>query len=428
MCMNDQNTEQHQPQVCVQDDSRMFSRRNFLIGGAATVAGAAAMLGVDAYAQHRESMERTVAFEEAGYLRGRQTIPFYGYHQAGIEMIPQAHQSLVSLRLHPETDREALKRMFILLTEDASRLTQGFHALADSEPELANVPSRLTITFGFGRGLVERVNPGASPDWLQDLPVFQQDALQTEWNGGDLVFQIASDDALSVAHAQRMLLKDSRRFASLAWVQQGFRSAYGSDHPGRVQRNLFGQVDGTVNMVPESEDFRQVVWEGAYSNPPWLEGGCGFVVRRIEMLLDKWDGLDRNGREQAVGRRLDSGAPLTGRYETDEPDFDAVGPMGFPVIPEFSHMRRARSDDTRERIYRRGYNYDVHPVGEQISSSGLIFTSYQHNVAKQFLPLQQRLSELDLLNEWIAHIGSAVFAMPPGCTEGQFIGQQLFEA
>ena len=181
-------------------------------------------------------------------------------------------------------------------------------------------------------------------------------------------------------------------------------------------------------MSQGSDDFAGVVWTGPAANPAWLDGGTGFVIRRIEMLLDKWDRLDRSGREQAVGRRMDSGAPLTGTKEHDEPDFEARTPIGFPVITEFAHIRRARSADPHERMFRRAYNYDQLPTGDEISNSGLIFTSYQYNVATQFTPVQRRLDELDLLNEWIVHIGSAVFAIPPGCEEGQFIGHTLFKA
>lgn len=276
-------------------------------------------------------------------------------------MVPQAHQSLVAVTLRDGVTREDVRRMLMILTEDAARLTQGTYALADSEPELSLRPARLTITFGFGRRLVDVVNPAARPDWLDSIPAFKLDQLREEWNDGDLLLQIASDDPLTVAHAQRMLLKDTRTFGSLRWVQQGFRRAYGSEKPGRTQRNLLGQLDGTVNMSPGSDDFAGVVWKGPVANPAWLDGGTGFVVRRIEMLLDKWDRLDRSGREQAVGRRMDSGAPLTGTKEHDEPDFEARTPIGFPVIAEFAHIRRARSADPHERMFRRAYNYDQFP-------------------------------------------------------------------
>ena len=134
---------------------------------------------------------------------------------------------------------------------------------------------------------------------------------------------------------------------------------------------------------------------------------------------------DRPGREQSVGRRLDTGAPLTGEREHDEPDFAARTAAGFPVIGEFSHLRRARSDDPRERIFRRGDNYDEGPPGASVSDAGLLFASYQADVDRQFVPLQRRLDELDLLNRWTTPIGSAVFAVPPGCEEGGYVGETL---
>src|SRR5690606_5761602 len=132
----------------------------------------------------------------------------------------------------------------------------------------------------------------------------------------------------------------------------------------------------------------------------WLAGGTSVVIRRTHMDLEGWDRLDRVGREQSVGRFLDSGAPLTGVDEHDEPDFAAVTPVGFPVIPEFAHMRRARSDDPRERMFRRAYNYDDPPESGEISNSGLVFVAFQADVDRQFVPIQRRLADLDLLNEW----------------------------
>ena len=124
-------------------------------------------------------------------------------------------------------------------------------------------------------------------------------------------------------------------------------------------------------------------------------------------------------------RSLSNGAPLTGTSEHDEPDFEAKTSIGFPVIPEFSHMRRARPDDTTQRIFRRAYSYDERPAGSDVSDSGLVFVSFQADVDAQFTPIQRRLDDLDLLNEWTTPIGSAVFAVPPGCAEGGYIGETL---
>ncbi|MGK9147164.1 Dyp-type peroxidase [Plantibacter flavus] len=396
------------------------SRRGLLFGGAVAGLGAAAAIGADALLNRGGDTPASTETEAA--LNGEETVAFYGPHQAGIATTPQAHATFIALDLLPETGRDALRRMMQILTDDAARLTQGLPALADSEPELGTVPARLTVTFGFGPEFVTRAaDASAKPAWLGPLPAFTIDQLDPAWNDGDLLLQIAADDAFTVAHATRMLLKDTRSFATLRWTQTGFRRAHGSEKPGTTMRNLFGQVDGTTNPSPDGDDFAGLVW----NTEGWLAGGTSFVLRRTRMNLDKWDRLDRGGREQSVGRTLANGAPLTGTNEHDEPDFDAKTSIGFPVIPEFSHIRRARSENTAERIYRRGYNYDHAPTGSEISNSGLLFVSYQADVTTQFVPIQRRLDELDLLNEWTTPIGSAVFAIPPGCADGGYIGDTL---
>lgn len=394
---------------------RGLGRRGFLLGGAVAGAGAVAAIGIDA-AVSAGATDATVSPP----LNGDVVVPFHGAHQAGIDTDAQAHVSLVALDLRADTDRDALRRLMRLLTDDAVRLTRGQGALADTEPELAVSPARLTVTFGFGPGFVARTGASA-PAWLRPLPAFTIDRLRPEYGDGDLLLQIAADDPVTVAHATRMLLKDARAFAAPRWVQQGFRRAHGTTRPGTTMRNLFGQVDGTANPQPGTTAFDEVVW----SREGWMAGGTGMVVRRIAMDLDKWDRLDRPGRDQAVGRFQSSGAPLTGTDEFDEPDFAATDAIGFPVIPEFSHVRRSRSDDSAERIFRRGYNYDDAPPTGTVSDAGLLFVSFQADIERQFVPLQRRLDELDLLNEWTTPIGSAVFALPPGCAEGGFIGEGI---
>lgn len=396
-------------------DRRGASRRQFLLGGAAAGVGAVAGLGVGLAID-----PAPLAAAAPPPLHGTDTVAFFGRHQAGIATTPQAHATFVALDLRPETDRDGLVRLMRILTDDAARLTQGTPALADTEPELAHAPARLTVTFGFGPAFVARAG-GTAPAWLAPLPAFTKDRLDPAYGDGDLLLQVAADDPLTVAHTVRMLLKDARSFTTVRWVQQGFRRARGSEASGTTMRNLFGQVDGTSNPKPGSDDFADVVW----SRDGWLRDGTGFVLRRIHMDLDSWDRIDRVGREFAVGRRLDTGAPLTGKAEHDEPDLEVLTPLGFPVISEVSHLRRTRSDDPQQRIFRRAYNYDNAPTGAGVSDSGLLFASFQADVAAQFTPIQQRMDTVDLLNEWITAVGSAVFAIPSGCAEGGYIGETL---
>ncbi|GAA3469351.1 Dyp-type peroxidase [Nonomuraea roseola] len=374
-----------------------ISRRGLLAGGAATAVGALTG-GVPSEQAPGGAATLTTRIE-----------PFDGLHQAGIATTPQTHAVFVGFDLLPKTREEAIVRLLRLLTDDARRLAQGRPALADTEPELALTPARLTVTFGFGPGLFRAAGLD-SP--VQALPAFTTDRLQKRWSGGDLLVQICADDNLTVSHALRMIVKDARSFTRVRWTQRGFRQSSGT-----VNRNLMGQVDGTVNPA----DLDRAVW---IRDGP-LRGGTTLVLRRIRMELETWDAADRVAREFTIGRRLADGAPLTGRAERDEPDFEKVNALGFPVISEYAHIRRAHVSDPGMRILRRPYNYDDGLAPDGRSDSGLLFASYQADIDHQFVPVQRNLAEADLLNEWITPIGSAVFAIPPGCSPSGWIGDSL---
>ncbi len=352
-------------------------------------------------------------------------MPFYGPHQAGIDTVAQAHAAFVAFDLRAEVRREDLVGLLKIWTGDAARLTQGRPALADTEPELAQRPARLTVTVGFGpavfavAGLEHR-----RPSWLRPLPPFPIDRLDAAWSGGDLLLQVCADEATTVSHAVRVLCRSVSSLVAVRWVQRGFRDAT----PGRTPRNLMGQVDGTVNLAPGTPEFARLVWDDG-ATQPWLSGGTSCVLRRIAMTLDTWDRIDREERELTIGRTVANGAPLTGTDEFDEPDFTAVDANGIPVIPPSSHIARAHHTHDGERFLRRGYNYDDAPAPGGISNSGLLFAAYQRDVDAQFVPVQRRLAEFDALNVWTTPVGSAVFVIPPGvAAPGGYLGQSLFEA
>lgn len=411
-------------------DRRRPSRRQLLLGGAAAGAGAAVTLGAERAGALPGSTPAPTA-DSAG-LNGERTVPFHGPHQAGVTARPGAHATYLAFDLLPDTDRERLRAWLSLLTDDAARVTQGRGALADLEPELAMRPAGLTATFGLGREAVLRAG-AEPPDWLGPLPAFTIDRLEDRWSGGDAMVLLHGDDPTTISHLARMLVRDSRSFATVRWRQDGFRRAYGSDPSGTTMRNLFGQVDGSSNLGPEDDAFGTAVWAGTEA-PGWLRGGTSLVLRRIAMNLEGWDEVGLEGREAAVGRRIADGAPLTGGTERDPLDLEAKGPGGFAVINPAAHAARARVEDPAQGIVRLGYSYDV-PVEPgaldargrpAVSNVGLLFGSWQRDVARQYVPMQRRLAEADLLNTWTTPIGSAVFAIPPGCEQGGFIGETLF--
>ena len=355
---------------------------------------------------------------------GRQVEPFYGAHQSGVATALQAHTLFVAFDLSPGVGRGDLVRLMRLWTDAAARLTQGVPALADSEPELAEVPARLTATIGYGPGVF--AIPGlerSRPAWLAPLPAFPIDRLEDRWSGGDLLLQLGSDDPVTLAHTRRMMVKDAGAFTTVRWTQSGFHRAAGSTPSGTTGRNMMGQVDGTENPAPGTSDFARVVW--ASDGPAWLRGGTGMVLRRIRMDLDGWDKLGRGEREQVMGRRLANGAPLTGANESDKPDFAAVSASGLPVIPEFAHIRLAHGETPESRFLRRPFNYDDGFLPDGSPDVGLLFTAYAADLSRQFVPIQRKLADSDVLNTWTTPVGSAVFAVPPGCRRGSYVGESL---
>ena len=410
---------------------RRYSRRRLLLTGAAAAAGGAATVAIGgvALADGRQSSAGTAAVPTKDASTGTAgsdgaaTVPFHGPHQAGISTPAQAYATFCAFDLREGVDAARLTKLLKILTDDLERIMSGRPALGDTAPELAATPARVSVTIGFGPALFDKVGLGdARPAGFADLPAFPEiDRLENRYSGGDLLLQIGADDPITLAHTQRMLLKDTRAFAATRWVQRGFLRARGSGSEGSTPRNVMGQVDGAVNPGTDA-DFDRLVW---HPGPGWFTGGTMMVLRRIRMDMNAWDALDRSAMETAVGRRLANGAPLTGTQEHDDPDLTATDATGLLAIADFAHLRLARGDGPAPQILRRPYNYDETPGPDGDSDLGQLFCSFQADIAAQFIPMQQRLAVGDLMNQWITPIGSAVFAIPPGCQPGGFIGEGL---
>ncbi len=390
-----------------------IGRRGFLAGASATAAaGALAACSTGATADNPAGQGETDGV--ATLALKESTVDFDGVHQAGVVTPAQTHLNLIGFDLVDGVDRPGLTRLMRSWTEDARRLAGGAAPVGSLEPEMVQAPANLTFTVGFGPRAVELADAGP----LADIPAFSRDRLEERWGQTDLVLQICGDDPLTVSHATRHMVRTSPSYAKPAWMQQGFLHASGTRRPGQTPRNLFGQLDGTVNPATPEEQDEQV----------WREDGSTvMVVRRIRMDMDEWEMLDRTSREESMGRTLDTGAPLTGGGEFDEPDFTATDHYGLPVIDPASHIARARPAEghPEQRMLRRAYNYDLPPEADGRSNSGLVFICFQQDPDTQFTPVQRRLDELDRLNTWITHIGSAVYWIPPGTTEDTFWAERF---
>jgi deferrochelatase/peroxidase EfeB len=295
-------------------------------------------------------------------------------------------------------------------------------------------PARLTLTFGFGPPLFERGGEdrfglaGRRPEALAEIPPLPGDALEEGRSGGDLCVQACADDPQVAFHAIRNLARIARGVAVVRWSQLGFGRTASTSMTQATPRNLMGLKDGTNNIKAEDADLMdRYVWVPEGEGPSWMTGGTYLVARRIRMLIEVWDRASLADQEGTIGRHKYSGAPIGSEGEFDPVDLEARGEDGELLLPEDSHVRLARQSD-EEKILRRGYSFTDgmdHERGQL--DAGLFFICFQRDPRLQFVPLQRRLGSSDLLNEYIQHTGSAVFACPRGAREGGYVGEALFE-
>jgi deferrochelatase/peroxidase EfeB len=408
---------------------RPISRRSFLLaagGGAAALAAAAAGGGY-------------LLAEHDGDGGKAETVPFHGEHQAGIATPAQDRIVFGSFDA-TTTSRTELEGLLRDWTAAAEKLTAGkpLAELDDSLPAppvdtgeaLGLAAARLTITFGFGPTLFDRFALGSRrPSGLVELPVFPHDALDPARSGGDICIQACADDPVVAFHAVRNLARIGFGRAALRWTQLGFGRTSSTTSSQTTPRNLQGFKDGTNNIDAEDPAaMAEHVWVGDDEPQAWLHGGSYLVARRIRMLIETWDRSTLDDQQRTIGRFKQSGAPLTGSDEHDKVDLAAVDSSGLPVIPGDAHIRLAGpARNGGHRILRRGYSYTdgIDPRTGELDA-GLFFVAFQRSLENGFVAIQNRLSTVDALNEYIVHTGSAVFAVPPGAPEGGFVGEQLF--
>ena len=414
-----------------------LSRRQLLGAGGL---GVGAALGAGGLALGRE-LERRAATGQAA-----QVVPFYGEHQAGIATPTQERLHFAAFDLDPSARRADLRALLRAGTAAAARLCAGQPAgddpgnpaapPADTGEAFGLLPSRLTITFGFGASLFDAGGPGGDrfglasqrPAALADLPAFPHDELDPARSGGDLAVQVCADDAQVAFHAVRNLTRIARGVAVLRWDQLGFGRAAATSRAQATPRNLLGMKDGTNNLRAEDPaQLDQHVWVGAGDEPAWMRGGTYLVARRIRMLLEVWDRSSLDDQERTIGRVKASGAPLGGRHEHDPVDLAARDASGELVIPADAHIRLASpASNGGAKLLRRGYSFTdgIDRLGQL--DAGLFFLCFQRDPRRQFVPVQRRLAAQDALNEYIRHVGSGLYAIPPGVRRpGGYVGETL---
>jgi deferrochelatase/peroxidase EfeB len=407
-----------------------LSRRALLVGaaGGGLVVGAAAGIGGMAIAgavnaADEETIDLTRSF------------PFYDQaHQAGIQTPQQRYTVFMTFDLASDARQDlqvllarwsgAIAQLMAGRTVGAVQPLRSDAVAPDTGEALDLAPGGLTVTVGLGPGVFDHRFGLASkrPRHLAALPHLPSDQLQDALSGGDLSVQACADDPQVAYHAIRDLARMAQPTASTRWTVLGFgRASAGAGQ--KTPRNLMGFKDGTRNLKDDA-DFDRFVWVD--DDAAWTRGGSYQVVRKIQMHIENWDSDAIGDQQKIFGRAKAEGEPLTGHREFDTPDFHRKDARGDLVISDTSHIALAAHENNGGvKILRRGYNYTDGINQYGVLDAGLLFLSYQKD-PEQFIRLQRRLGSSDLLNEYIAHIGSGLFFVPPAPRQGSYLAEKLF--
>ncbi|MGW9593361.1 iron uptake transporter deferrochelatase/peroxidase subunit [Streptomyces chartreusis] len=389
------------------------SRRSLIgWGGAGLALGAVAAGGAVAMTRTGDDVDTAAA--ETGAA-----IPFHGERQAGIATPVQDRLHFAAFDVKTE-DRAEFVQMLKDWTAAARRMAAGqavgegaYGGLAEAPPDdtgeaLGLKPSRLTLTIGFGPSLFEKFDlAGQRPEALVELPHFSGDNLDRNRSGGDLCVQACADDPQVAVHAIRNLARIGFGKVVIKWSQLGFGKTSSTTPEEQTPRNLMGFKDGTRNIAgTETDRLKKFVWVGEKDGPEWMAGGSYLVARRIRMHIETWDRTSLQEQEDIIGRDKGEGAPVGKAKERDKPFLKAM-------LPD-AHVRLAHPESNEgATILRRGYSFTDGTDGLGRLDAGLFFLAYQRDPRTGFIRIQRNLA-IDSLNEYIQHVGSALFAVPPG--------------
>lgn len=282
---------------------------------------------------------------------------------------------------HPAVPQRHL-RLAVLstgATAPATVLDRVQGALATT-PELPADAGTASTTIGFGERLATDLWPHRATGDLT-VPGFRHDTADLS-SGGDLAVQVCAETA---AGAEDLLSAVLAHLGDVSpvWRAGGYRDA---PTPAGTTRTSSGFIDGIMNPR-DAEALREGVWVGP-------QGRDTYVAYRRMVVLPSFAELSTAEQERAIGRRADTGAPLSGGGPMDEVDLFAKAPDGRLLTPTASHARRAHPANLgRALMLRRSYAFDP-PEG-----FGLVFVAFM-NDPQTFVLTQQRLDESD---DFLAH-------------------------
>ncbi|MVA76089.1 Dyp-type peroxidase [Auraticoccus sp. F435] len=379
-----------------------LGRRALLTGGAA--AGAVGAFAVGRLS--REGGQQPSALPEPVPA---EPLSSYGRHQLGVSE-PLVRQAHIGVTVADLTGGRDVTTVLAALGSRIERLTTGV------DPQLAGVdPAGLTVTVGVGPDVVAEARGPGSPG-AADLPRFAREDVEEQQRGGDLLLQVCSDDPTVIVLAEQALLAELADDVRVRWQVAGFRGAL----DGIGARNLLGFHDG-ISVPKTPADQEQLVW---LDEPEDLAGASIAVVRLMPIRVEDFVALPVQEQEARIGRRRDSGIPLSGGSIDDDPDLQAKSEAGVYDIPVDAHVRRAHPlpAGLAGLMLRRSYSY-----ARSASDKGLIFISFQREL-ETFSRTLARMDEQDALLEFTRTTASGTFLILPGYSAEWPLGATLVRA
>jgi deferrochelatase/peroxidase EfeB len=414
-----------------------LDRRRFLTRSAALLGTG----GLAAAGGHELAADRAAAQAAPPASTLDDRVAFDGEHQSGVVTRGGGEATFAALdAIAP--DRATLLQGLQALSSRARQLAAGT-TMARQEPDeppadsgtlgTTIAPDALTMTIAFGATLFDERYGLADrkPRRLRPMPAFPDDDLDPARSHGDLLLQVTANRRDTVVHTLRELLRPVRGAFALRWSIDGFQSTDRGPSAHASRRNLFGFRDGTANPdVRDDALMRRLVWvQGGAGEPAWATGGTYQVVRTIRMHVEFWDRVGLREQENMIGRRRDTGAPLGGTDEYQDPRID-LDPKGAR-IPLDAHMRLAnpRTQATEDqRILRLGFNYSRGFDAAGQLDQGLIFVAFNQDLARQFEQVQARLAGEPMI-DYVTPVGGGYFFVPRGSAgPSDWVGSGAFAA
>lgn len=427
----------------VQRDSKTFSRRSLIGGVAAGVVGGALVgAGVTHFVDDQTFNDASPSGAAYTRIELNNEQQYYDLdYPSGIIDAAQRYTVFAMFNMNDHTDKTDLQLLLARWTATCATLQAG-KTTGEIRPtfsessvpkdmgETADLdPCSLTITIGFGPSLfddrfgIESFKP--EHEYFKEWDRITGEKLITHDTGSDFGIQICADDRQVIFHAVRTLAKIARGTATLDYMQEGFLPIRQSDDQP-TPRDLFGFRDGTTNPTEEQE-FEDFVWVKD-TKQEWLLNGSFLCYGRTIIDIETWENDRISDQEQLVGRRKDTGAPLSNPDgdEFDIPDLTAKDEDGNYLIDPNSHVAITSDQRLGFKVLRRGYNYwsGLNDHGDQ--NAGFVQVTYVNDPYNYWL-LRDDMGKYDRLNEYYYDDFRGVYAVPHAPATGTYLGQEFFE-